>query len=71
MSTAGKLKKLLENVSDDTPVLIPGNNHDYYDAYGEITTALKLKHEWTEDFGELDTPEAVYGKRTPVLVLKA
>ena len=67
----GKLKQLIENVPDNVSVLIPGNNHDYYSAYGELTTALKSDREWTEDYGEEKTPESEWGTCTLVLVIRA
>jgi predicted sulfurtransferase len=63
---------LLETVPDDTVILIPGNNHDYYEvSIGEFTTALYDKLEWFEDFGNAATPEEQYGVRIPVFVVSA
>ena len=67
----GKLKKLLENVPDNTVVLIPGIDHDYYEASGEFTTALKNNRTWNEDWGDNNTPEIEYGKRLPAFVIRA
>ncbi len=66
-----QLKELIANAPDTMPVLITGNDHSYRIGNAVLTTALKESHAtWTEDFGEEQTPEKEYGKRTDVLVLR-
>ena len=66
----GKLRKIIENAPDDMVILIPGGDHNYYEAVVEISTALKAKREWVEDFGEESTPEKDWGTRTPALIVR-
>lgn len=69
-NTVGALRKALEKLPDDTPVITPGGDHSYYLTSGHATTALVNRNgEWTEDYGEEDTPEAEFGKRVKVFVV--
>lgn len=62
------LLEKLQDVSDDTPVLIPSCDHSYIPARFSIGTALFSQTEILEDFGEL-TPEVRYGKRKKVIII--
>ena len=64
-----RLKQLIANAPDDALVLVPTCDHSYRVADIVLGTALRDKHEWTEDFGEESTPEAEYGKRHPALIV--
>lgn len=68
--TVGQLKKLLAELPDNTPVLVPAPDHSYRDrvSAGAIT-ALYAVEGWSEDHGEDVTPEAEYGKRYTVFVV--
>lgn len=68
----GDLRKLIEGVPDDACVVVPAPDHSYREAHCQLTTGLRAgRSEWTEDHGELVTPEAEYGKRLPILLIGA
>jgi len=69
--TVAHLRKLIENLPDDTRVLRPARDHSYEPASGSTGTALYDAESriWTEDYGEDSTPEAEYGKRHKVLII--
>lgn len=75
MLTVGKLKKLISELEDSTPIIYPGTDHNYYPAKAFVTTALfngflNGRHLINEDYGEDVTPEKEYGKRKIALVLE-
>jgi len=68
--TVGELKKLIEKMPDDTPILVPGDDHSYRAATASNCTALlERRNQWTEDYGEEMTPEKEYGKRVKALIV--
>ena len=67
--TIGELKEVISDLPDSTPVLVSNGHCSYQNAYGIITKALYSKQTgWTEDCGEENTPERLWGKRTKVLI---
>lgn len=69
--TVRQLKELIEGLSDDAPVIIPGGDHSYRPAHAIKDTALfDPKAGWTEDHGEEMTPEAEFGSRLTVLIVE-
>lgn len=48
----GQLKKLLERVADNTPILLPSSDHSYREADFTVTTAVfdVRRKDWSEDF---------------------
>lgn len=62
------LLEKLQDIPDDTPILIPSCDHTYIPARINIGTALFSQTEILEDYGEL-TPEARYGKRKKVIII--
>lgn len=69
--TVGDLRRLLENVPDDVPVLTPGPDHSYFGASARLSSALLEEGgTWTEDYGEETTPEKVYGKRLQAIIIR-
>lgn len=65
----GQLKKWLENVPDDTILVVPADDHGYREVDIGLTTGLRdHRHEWTQDHGEDITPEKKYGKRFMIAV---
>jgi hypothetical protein len=71
MWNAGSLRKLLNNVPDETPIVVPSADHGYLPSTCIVTTALhEERNKWTEDHGEQVTPEAQYGKRVKVIVIQ-
>jgi hypothetical protein len=68
--TVGDLKKLIQDVPDNVPILVPGEDHSLREVDPQVGTALKeSRYSWTEDFGEEYTPEATCGKRTVALII--
>lgn len=67
---AKQLKKLLELIPDDAPILVSDDDHGYRKADADPTTALFDGYQYAEDHGEELTPEADYGKRIPVVVIR-
>ncbi len=66
--TVGELKKLIENIPDNTVILSPADDHNFDRVGLSIGTALYGSHIWTEDHGEA-TPEKEFGKRYDVLIV--
>ena len=61
---------LLENVPDESVVLVPNFDHGYNVAGVQQTTVLHGgRATYTEDHGEALTPEAEYGKRVNAVVV--
>ncbi|MGI0077501.1 MAG: hypothetical protein ACREAU_08905 [Nitrosopumilaceae archaeon] len=52
-----ELKKLLETAPDDATVVVSSRDHSFQEVLCRMTTGLKDGREWTEDFGEEQTPE--------------
>lgn len=48
----GQLRKLLEYVSDNTPILLPASDHSYLEADFTVATAVLdvRRKDWMEDF---------------------
>ena len=67
--TKQQLLRLIEQLPDNTPILVPAYDHGYREPHAEVTTALRQGGIWTEDWGEESTPEAEYGKREVVVVI--
>lgn len=64
--TVKKLKQIIADLADETPVLVPASDHSYRSEIDVVaTTALRNGNAWTEDFIE----GAEYGKRLAVLVI--
>ena len=62
-----QLKKLLENVPDDTPILIPSIDHSYYEAHCRIETALyDKKMGWTEFY---ENPDKKWGVSLKAIII--
>ena len=73
-TTVGHLKRLLADVLDDTPILVPAPDHSYESAVVRLRTALLYPRPpgWAEDAGDLspnvgDGPWQ--GKRHQVVVV--
>lgn len=67
----GELRRLIECLHDEMPLVRPAHDHEYRTAHAEVTTGLRDRSgAWTEDHGEDVTPEATWGKRIPVLLVK-
>lgn len=70
MMKASELK-IKADAAPDAVVLAPGHDHSYRDVEVELTTALyHPQHGWTEDHGEELTPEAEWGRRRQVMVIR-
>lgn len=66
-----ELKSLLEGVPEDALVVTPSFDHSYRDVEaGEATALASHVGSYTEDHGEDITPEAEYGKRIKVFVVR-
>jgi len=68
----GRLKEIISELPDRTPVIVPGPEHSYRHRINVIIGAALYdgrKNEWKEDWGESETPEKGYGKRTQVVVI--
>ena len=68
--TAKQLRALLQTVPDEALIVTTGTDHSLRSLIPEVTTALQDRRVLTEDHGEAVTPEAEYGKRVPVLLLR-
>lgn len=70
--TKQTLIKALQDLPEDTEILIVGMDHSLFRPTCFVTTALQDKRsgEFIEDFGEESTPEAKWGKRRKVVVIK-
>lgn len=69
--TVGQLRKIIEKLPDDTRVLAPSADHSFHDVDASASTALYDRRSgWTEDYGEDQTPEAEFGERRSVLVIR-
>ncbi len=70
--TVHELLKKLEGVDPAAMVLVPAPDHSYRNCEIRIETALfdKASRTWSEDSGEELTPEAEFGKRYPVVVMR-
>lgn len=68
--TAAQLKRLLETVPDTALIVGSGVDHSLRGLTPSVTTALQDGRVLTEDYGEALTPEAEYGKRVPVILLR-
>lgn len=67
----GELKKTLENVPDDVPVLTSGRDHSYREVSALVGSALlEDGGTWTEDYGEEMTPEADFGRRLQAVIIR-
>ena len=66
--TVGKLRKLIENVPDDTIVLTHGYDHSYDSVDIRLSTSL-FDGVYEEDFGEQFTPETEDKKRVQILLI--
>lgn len=77
MITIGKLRKIIENISekyDNTPLVVCGNDHNYYEVHSvSLETALVDKNRnYTEDFYTKDTiinESCEYGLRKNILLI--
>lgn len=69
--TVGKLKKLIEDVPDNVPIVQQGMDHTYEPVVIKFMTALFDCEDRTinEDFGEDITPQSKFGKRKEVIVI--
>ena len=68
--TVEELRTLIADAPGETIVVTFGEDHSYRRVDNWcFTTGLFSESEITEDYGEEMTPEADYGKRTPVLLL--
>lgn len=68
--TIGKLRQLIAGLPDDAAVLVTAPDHSYRVPRVVAGTALYApRMGWTEDYGEADTPEKEYGKRTKALLI--
>lgn len=69
---AKDLKKILATVDDDAVLVRAAGDHSYCECGLHLATGLYDGYEdaWTEDHGESITPEADYGKRLPVLIVR-
>ena len=58
MITVLTLKRLCENLPDDTPVLVPGSDHSYREPKAIVTTvAHEGVHCWGETWAESPDPQ--------------
>jgi hypothetical protein len=68
--TIKQLRDLISTLPDDAKVVTSSFDHGYREVRFKFGTALRDKAgNWTEDYGEEDTPEAEFGKRVPVLLV--
>lgn len=69
--TAGKLKKMIADIPDNTILLKEGMDHTYDLVSVKFITALFDSQEEiiNEDFGEEVTPQSKYGKRKEVILI--
>lgn len=63
----GELRRLIEGVPDNVPLVSSAYDHEYRGANADLRTALKGKGTLTEDHGEEITPESEWGERVQVL----
>lgn len=63
---------MLESAPEDALVVIPACDHSYREARCQLATGLidDDTGQWTEDHGEEVTPEAEYGTRLPILLVR-
>lgn len=66
--TVGQLRKLIQDIPDDTPIVAPYVDHSLLPVQCAMGTGL-FAGVWTRDYGEEATPEKVHGKRTAVLIV--
>ena len=58
----GKLKELIKDLPDDTPILVPGSDHSYYQPDCSIAPAeYNERGDWFEYYGDKYMSEG--GKR--------
>jgi hypothetical protein len=70
MMTIGGLRRLIQELPDNTPVLVPGPTHDYHPVDAKVRTVMRGDRVWSEDHGQEFTPEgAEYGKRVRALII--
>lgn len=70
-ATVGQLKKLLQDVPDDTLVVVPASDHSYREVSASVTTAIldaRYDH-LSEDFGGGYEPEHDDWKRINVVLV--
>lgn len=64
MSTVGKLRKLIADLPDDAPVVVPGHDHSFYEPQSYLRTIVIEEGETlTEDH------DSVPGERVKALVV--
>ena len=68
--TKSRLLDILRDAPDGAVLVVPGHDHSYQEAGVEVTTGLRGRHGWSEGHGEDLTPEAEYGKRLPVILVR-
>lgn len=66
------LKGIINNLPDETPVLIPGSDHNYRGSCAAITTAIFYPSEnvFNEDFDEDLTGDPMKPKRIRIVVIE-
>ena len=72
ITTIKKLKELIKDLPDDTPVLIPGHDHSYRNANIEVNMVLQYKREWFEYHGdeyiEIPVPDDIPKKINTLII---
>ena len=68
--TVGDLRKAIDGLGDDVPVLVPGLDHSYRPARGRSGTAIFEKEwGWSEDFGDMNPTEITEAMRKQALII--
>lgn len=69
-----ELIKKLQTADPRAYVVVPAEDHSYSNARVMISNNLyglyRASSGWTEDHGEVVTPESDYGKRMPIVVIR-
>lgn len=55
----GQLKKIIEDLPPETPVLVPGEDHSYYSGHAWVGTAVRQDGMWFEDYDTENNPDEV------------
>ena len=66
----GELKKIIADLPDDIPVLVPSADHSYLDVEIEVSTAIHSSSgfpEWSKDYGE--ETKRIFDKRENVVII--
>lgn len=65
----GHLRRLIADLPDDAPVLVPAPDHSYRQPFAEVGPARLGNDGWSEDDGDTE-PNNDLGKRYEVLIIQ-